>query len=148
MSMNSHKTDYNKTDYDTAVLEGSVYDGDSRGANSGVQPVPIAAFGDIAKSRAITAPAVPRVQTLSNMLDVPIPLVFEVGRTKITIAHLMELREGSYISLRNVAVDVIDVRVNDRIVAEAEAISLQTRYGIRISEISKLPGSEEGDTNV
>ena len=143
MSRNS-----NQTEYDTAVLEGSVYDADTRGANSGVQPVPISAFGDIAKNRAITAPAAPRAQTLGNMLDVPIPLVFEVGRTKITIAHLMELREGSYISLRNMAVDVIDVRVNDRIVAEAEAISLQSRYGIRISEISKLPGSEDGDANV
>ncbi len=73
------------------------------------------------------------------------PIVFEVGRTNITIAHLMELWEGSFIDLRNVSVDVIDVRVDEQIIAEGEAISLQQRYGVRISEVTRLPSREEND---
>ena len=79
------------------------------------------------------------------MLDVPVPIVFEVGRTKITIAHLMELREGSFIDLRNMSVDVIDMRVDEQIIAEAEAISLQHRYGVRVSEVTRLPSAEDID---
>lgn len=78
-------------------------------------------------------------------MDVPIPIVFEVGRTKITIADLMELREGSFIDLRNMSVDVIDVRVDEHVIAAAEAISLQQRYGIRISEVTRLPSREDSE---
>lgn len=137
---------HTQTDYDTAVLDDSSYD--SHPGLDQVQPVPISTFGNIARSKAVMAPPVPRVQTLARMLDVPISLVFEVGRTKITIAQMMELREGSYIDLRNVAVDVIDIRVNDTIIAEGEAISLQQRYGVRVAEIERIPGTDEGENDV
>lgn len=107
--------------------------------------VPLENLGAISTSKALIPSNVSGTLTLNSMLDVPVPLVFEVGRTKITIAHLMEMKEGSFIDLRNVSVDVIDVRVNEQIVAEAEAISLQQRYGVRISEITRLPSSEDGD---
>ena len=113
--------------------------------NGVADSVPFADFGAISNSKALV-PALPTIElTLNSMLDVPIPIVFEVGRTKISIAHLMELREGSFIDLRNVSIDVIDVLVDDKIVAEAEAISLQQRYGVRISEIRRLPSSEDGE---
>jgi flagellar motor switch protein FliN len=103
--------------------------------------VPFANFGSISNSKALV-PALPYAElTINSMLDVPISIVFEVGRTKISIADLMELREGSFIDLRNVSIDVIDVLVDEKIVAEAEAISLQQRYGVRISEIVRLPNS-------
>jgi flagellar motor switch/type III secretory pathway protein FliN len=107
--------------------------------------VPIADFGAISNSKSLVPALAPAALTLNSMLDVPISIVFEVGRTKISIARLMELRQGSFISLRNVSIDVIDVRVDEKIVAEAEAISLQQRYGVRISEIICLPSSEDND---
>ena len=107
--------------------------------------VPFADFGSISNSKALVPTIPPSALTLNSMLDVPISIVFEVGRTTISIAHLMELRQGSFIDLRNVSVDVIDVLVDEKIVAEAEAISLQQRYGVRISEIIRLPSSEEND---
>ena len=103
--------------------------------------VPFADFGAISNSKAMVPVLAPAALTLNSMLDVPISIVFEVGRTKISIAHLMELREGSFIDLRSVSIDVIDVLVDEKIVAEAEAISLQQRYGVRISEITRLPSS-------
>ncbi|MEX0965161.1 MAG: FliM/FliN family flagellar motor switch protein [Pseudohongiellaceae bacterium] len=109
------------------------------------ETLPFADFGALSNSRAMVParPPAPAALTFNSMLDVPIPIVFEVGRTTISIAHLMELREGSFIDLRNVSIDVIDVLIDEKIVAEAEAISLQQRYGVRISEIMRIPSSED-----
>lgn len=111
--------------------------------NTTTESVPFADFGAISNSKALVPTPAPAALTLNSMLDVPISIVFEVGRTTISIAHLMELRQGSFIDLRNVSIDVIDVLVDEKIVAEAEAISLQQRYGVRISEITRLPSSED-----
>lgn len=105
--------------------------------------VPFADFGTLSNSKAMVPAALPTALSLNSMLDVPLPIIFEVGRTKITIADLMELREGSFIDLRNMSVDEIDVRVDEQLIAAAEAISLQQRYGIRISEIARLPSGED-----
>jgi len=121
-------------------------DSASENAVSGVtESVPFADYGAISNSKAMVPAITPTALTLNSMLDVPIPIVFEVGRTEISIAHLMELRQGSFIDLRNVSVDVIDVLIDEKIVAEAEAISLQQRYGVRISEITRIPSSEDGE---
>lgn len=120
---------------------------DGLGGNQGavIGSVPFADFGALSPSKAMVPTMLPTALTLNSMMDVPFPIVFEVGRTKITIAHLMELREGSFIDLRNMSVDVIDVRMDEEIIAAAEAISLQHRYGVRITEITKLPTSEDVD---
>ena len=124
---------------------GQFDDGTGGSQRAPAETVPFADFGTLSTSKAMLPAVLPKALTLNSMLDVPIPIVFEVGRTKITIAHLMELREGSFIDLRNVSVDVSDVRVDEELIAEAEAISLQQRYGIRISGVTKLPGGEDGD---
>ncbi len=77
---------------------------------------------------------------LEVMLDVPVTLIFEVGRTIITIKQLMELCKGSYVELRNVSVDSIDVRMNDKIIAQADTIALPQRYGIRFGEVELFQG--------
>ena len=77
--------------------------------------------------------------TIESMGDVPVTLTFEVGRTTITIKQLMELCRGSFIELRHVSVDTIDVRVSGQVIAMAEAIGLQQWYGIRMGEIEIPP---------
>jgi len=130
----------------TATANPSQFD-DGMNSNQGAVKgsVPFADFGTISTSKAMVPTTLPSALTLSSMMDVPIPIVFEVGRTKITIADLMELREGSFIDLRNMSVDVIDVRVDEHVIAAAEAISLQQRYGIRISEVTRLPSREDSE---
>ena len=124
----------------------SPYDNAPASVLSGTKDtVPFADFGAISNSKALVPTLPPAALTLNSMLDVPISIVFEVGRTKISIARLMELREGSFIDLRNVSIDVVNVLVDEKIVAEAEAISLQQRYGVRISEIVRLPNGEDHD---
>lgn len=80
--------------------------------------------------------------TIESMGDVPVTLVFEVGRTNITIKQLMELGQGSFVELRHISVDTIDVRVCEQKVAQAEAIGLQQWYGIRMGEVEIPPGME------
>lgn len=85
-------------------------------------------------------------QALMRCLDVPLTLIFEVGRTAITIGQLMELNKGSFIDLWQVSVDVIDIRINERIVAQGEAITVNQHYGIRFGELV-LPLGQEGNAN-
>ncbi|PCJ26681.1 MAG: hypothetical protein COA96_05015 [SAR86 cluster bacterium] len=123
------------------VLDKSVLDGN-------IQTVPLAALGDITRSKSLIPAPKQENKSLAMMMDVPITLVLEVGRTNISIAQLMELRAGSFIDLRNVSVDSIDVRVNEKVIAQAEAISLQQRYGIRFGEIELPHNSGEEESNV
>lgn len=76
-----------------------------------------------------------KLKPIEMLFDIPIGLVFEVGRIDITIKELMELHEGSLIDLRQVSVDSIDVRINDKIFGYGEAIGLQKSYGIRFERI-------------
>lgn len=85
------------------------------------------------------------VLPFSAMLDVPVTLVFEVGRTTITIKQLMEMNKGSFVELRQVSVDTIDIRINDRLYAYGETIALQQRYGIRFGELEIRAGVDDQD---
>jgi flagellar motor switch protein FliN/FliY len=80
--------------------------------------------------------------SLDMMLDVPVTLVFEVGRTSISIKQLMEMNKGSFVELRNVSVDTIDIRINNKIISYGEAIALKSRYGIRFGELETMSGQE------
>lgn len=80
---------------------------------------------------------------LEFMFDVPVILVFEVGRIDITIKQLLELDKGSYLELRNVSIDVIDIRVNDKLLGYGETIALQQRYGIRFNELEQFSSVED-----
>lgn len=80
---------------------------------------------------------------LEFMFDVPVILVFEVGRIDITIKQLLELDKGSYIELRNVSIDVIDIRVNDKRMGYGETVAMQQRYGIRFNELEQFTSVED-----
>jgi len=113
-----------------------------------ILPMQMTALSSIPQTTKVPAPANPARLPLEMMLDVPITLIFEVGRTDITIKQLMELREGSYVELRHVSVDSIDVRINEKIIAQAETIALQQRYGIRFGEVEMFSGLESEDESV
>jgi len=81
----------------------------------------------------------------SAMLDVPIEMVFEVGRTNISIRQLMEMTQGSFVELRQVSVDIIDIRINDKLFAFGETIALQQHYGIRFGEHEIIPGVDDAE---
>lgn len=108
-----------------------------------VQMVAPSPLGAIEKSKALISPSSQKRKNLLSMIDVPVELVMEVGRTHISVEQLMELVEGSIINLRKVSVDSIEVRMNERVIAQAEAIALQGRYGVRFTSLEKMPSNEE-----
>lgn len=112
-------------------------------------PVPLKTLSDLPEKNNLPAPLAPaRLLPLEVMFDVPITLVFEVGRTKINIKQLMELKEDSFIELNQVSVDVIDVRINEKLIANAETIALQNRYGIRMGELIEYSALENEAVDV
>lgn len=74
-------------------------------------------------------------KSLEFLYDIPMQLVFEVGRIDITVKELMELNEGAMIDLRQVSVDSIDIRINGKVLGFGEAIGLQQSFGIRFGEL-------------
>lgn len=80
---------------------------------------------------------------LDIMLDVPITLIFEVGRTSITIQELLALAPGSVVELKHVSVDSLDIMVDDTVIAKGEIIAMKEKFGVRFGEVVTLPISGE-----
>jgi len=69
------------------------------------------------------------------LLDVPLDLSVELGRARMTIQDLLGLGPGSVIELDKVAGEALDILVNDRLVARGEAVVVNDKFGIRITDI-------------
>jgi len=72
---------------------------------------------------------------LDLLLDVPLDVTVELGRTRMTIQDLLNLGPGSTIELDKVAGEPLDIVVNDRLVARGEAVVINEKFGIRITDI-------------
>jgi flagellar motor switch protein FliN len=72
---------------------------------------------------------------LELLLDVPLQLSVEIGRTRMSIQELLSLGPGSVIELDKVAGEPLDLLVNGRLVARGEAVVVNDKFGIRITEI-------------
>ena len=72
---------------------------------------------------------------LDLLLDVPLDLTVELGRSRMTIQDLLALGPGSVIELDKVAGEPLDILVNDRLIARGEAVVVNDKFGIRITDI-------------
>jgi flagellar motor switch protein FliN/FliY len=72
---------------------------------------------------------------LDMLLDVPLEVNVELGRTRMTIQDLLQLGPGSVIELDKVAGEPLDILVNGRLVARGEAVVVNDKFGIRITDI-------------
>ena len=72
---------------------------------------------------------------LELLLDVPLELSVELGRTRMSIQELLSLGPGSVIELDKVAGEPLDILINDRLVARGEAVVVNDKFGIRITDI-------------
>jgi flagellar motor switch protein FliN/FliY len=79
---------------------------------------------------------------LGHLLDVPVRVTVEVGRTRLTLAELVRLGPGSLVTLDRESHEPADILVNGKIVAKGEIVTLDGSYGVRISEVrSQAPSS-------
>jgi len=72
---------------------------------------------------------------LDFLLDVPLQVSVELGRCNITIAELLELGKGSVLELDKLAGESLDFRVNGRLVARGEAVVVNDKFGVRLTDI-------------
>lgn len=84
------------------------------------------------------APETPvRVQDLNLdvILDVPVTLSLEVGRTRLPIRSLLQLNQGSVVELERAAGEPLDVFVNGTLVAHGEVVVVEEQFGIRLTDV-------------
>ncbi len=72
---------------------------------------------------------------LSHLMDVPVRVTVEVGRTKMRLAELVHLSPGSLLELDRAAHEPADILVNGKIVARGEIVTIDKSYGVRITEV-------------
>ena len=94
-----------------------------------IQDAPAAA----AATAAAAAAAAP--VDIARVLDVPVQLTAEIGRTRITIKNLLQLSQGSVVELDGLAGQPLDVLINGYLIAQGEVVVVNEKYGIRLTDI-------------
>lgn len=72
---------------------------------------------------------------LDVILDIPVSIAMEVGRTSITIRNLLQLNQGSVIELDRLAGEPLDVLVNGTLIAHGEVVVVNEKFGIRMTDV-------------
>ena len=72
---------------------------------------------------------------LDVILDVPVALSLEVGRTRMAIRNLLQLNRGSVIELERGAGEPLDVYVNGTLIAHGEVVVINDRFGVRLTDV-------------
>lgn len=72
---------------------------------------------------------------LEMVMDIPVKLNVELGRTRITIKQLLELTQGSVVELDGLAGDPMDILINGHLIAQGEVVVIDDKYGIRVTDI-------------
>src|SRR5437868_4718866 len=72
---------------------------------------------------------------LDFILDIPLQVKVEVGRTRMLVQELLRLGKGSVVELNKLTGDPFEVLVNDKLVARGEVVVVNDRFGVRLTEI-------------
>ena len=74
-------------------------------------------------------------RNLDLILDIPLRVTVELGRTKMVVNDLLNLGQGSVIELSKLAGEPMEVLVNDKLVARGEAVVVNEKFGVRLTDI-------------
>jgi flagellar motor switch protein FliN len=72
---------------------------------------------------------------LELILDIPVSMTVELGRTKISIRNLLQLAHGSVVELEGLAGEPMDVLINGTLIAQGEVVVVNDKFGIRLTDI-------------
>ena len=72
---------------------------------------------------------------LDTILDIPVTLSMELGRTKMTINNLLKLNQGSVVELERLAGEPLDVLVNGTLIVHGEVVVVNEKFGIRLTDV-------------
>ncbi|MDH3977265.1 MAG: flagellar motor switch protein FliN [Gammaproteobacteria bacterium] len=82
-----------------------------------------------------SAEGVDEQPNLDVIMDVPVTLSLEVGRTKMSVGSLLRLRQGSVVELDRLAGEPLDVLVNGQLIAQGEIVVVNDKFGIRLVDV-------------
>lgn len=74
-------------------------------------------------------------KNLDMLLDIPLQVTVELGRTKKTIKDILEMSAGSIIELDKLAGEPVDIFVNHKMIAKGEVVVIDENFGVRVTEI-------------
>nr|WP_266099608.1 flagellar motor switch protein FliN [Oceanimonas baumannii] len=72
---------------------------------------------------------------LDTILDIPVTISMEVGRSQISIRNLLQLNQGSVVELDRLAGEALDVMVNGTLIAHGEVVVVNDKFGIRLTDV-------------
>jgi len=100
--------------------------------NTNPAPAPAAAgvFQPLSKVESTTTR-----NDIDMILDIPVQMTVELGRTKIAIRNLLQLAQGSVVELDGMAGEPMDVLVNGCLIAQGEVVVVNDKFGIRLTDI-------------
>lgn len=74
-------------------------------------------------------------RNLNLILDIPLKVTVELGRTKMPVSELLNLTQGSVIELSKLAGEPMEVYVNDKLIARGEAVVINEKFGVRLTDV-------------
>lgn len=93
---------------------------------------------DLAPDEEIAWGADPSDVNVQMILDIPVQVNVELGRSRLTVGDLLALGQGSVIELDHMANDLLDLTVNKKIVAQGEAVVINENFGVRVIEVDSV----------
>lgn len=126
MSDNQDDVDAAMDDWEAALAEQAT---EEAGASGGYEKAKL----DDLKDEGV--PRAPDDVNLDVILDIPVTISMEIGRTKINIRNLLQLNQGSVVELDRLAGEPLDVLVNGTLIAHGEVVVVNEKYGIRLTDV-------------
>ena len=80
---------------------------------------------------------------MKMVLDVPLKVTVELGRTKLLVNDLLQLGQGSVIELDKMAGEPMEIYVNDKLVAMGEVVVINEKFGVRLTDVMSGVGMDE-----
>ncbi len=102
---------------------------ENQGAEDDVQPAELDEFTEDAPISS------EEKRKLDTILDIPVTISMEVGRSQISIRNLLQLNQGSVVELDRVAGEPLDVLVNGTLIAHGEVVVVNDKFGIRLTDV-------------
>jgi flagellar motor switch protein FliN/FliY len=86
-------------------------------------------------SKAYSGGSDAQINDINRVLDIPVLLSVELGRTKVPIKHILQLGQGSVVELDALAGEPMDVLVNGYLIAQGEVVVVNDKFGIRLTDV-------------
>lgn len=128
MAENSEQTDDSKDDWAAAMAEQAEAVSDKTKAEGTVPPLD--QFESTGQSDKQENPI-----NLEVLMDVPVTISMEIGRTSLNIRSLLQLNQGSIVELDRLAGEPLDVLVNGTLIARGEVVVINEKFGIRLTDV-------------